>query len=62
MGMREYSMVEPVACLLYGEAAELVWAQVFKDENGKSEPFDPDGVEDLADEFEGACWSISFCG
>ena len=62
MGMREYPMVEPAAFLLYGEAAELIWAQLFKDEDGNPEPFDPDGVEDLAEEFDGACWSISFDG
>lgn len=55
MGMREYPMVEPAAFLLYGEAAELIWAQLFKDEDGNPEPFDPDGVEDLAEEFDGAC-------
>lgn len=62
MGMREYPMVEPAAFLLYGEAAELIWAQLFKAEDGNPEPFDPDGVEDLAEEFDGACWSISFDG
>ena len=62
MGMREYPLVEPAVFLLYGEAAELIWAQVFKDENGKPESFDPDCVEDLAQEFdEGGC-AINFCG
>lgn len=62
MGMREYPMVEPAAFLLYGEAAELVWAQVFKDENGKPEPFDPDCIEELVQGFDGGCWSINFNG
>lgn len=35
MGMREYPLVEPAVFLLYGEAAELIWAQVFKDDDGK---------------------------
>ena len=62
MGMREYPMVEPAVFLLYGEAAELIWAQVFKDDDGKPDPFDPYGVEDLAEESDEGGWSINFCG
>ena len=55
-------MVESAAFLLYEEAAELVWAQVFKDENGNPEPFDPGCIEELVQEFDGGCWSINFGG
>lgn len=62
MGMREYPLVEPAVFLLYGEAAELIWAQVFKAENGKPVPFDPGCVDKLAQKFDGGCYSCTFEG
>lgn len=57
MGMREYPMCEPAAFLLYGEAAKLIWDQVFT-----GEEYDADDRDELAQQFEDGIYSHSFCG
>ena len=55
MGMRECPMCEPAAFLLYGEAAKLIWDQVFT-----GEEYDADDRDELAQQFEDGIYSYSF--
>lgn len=61
MSMNIYPLIEPAAFILYGNAAKLIWSQVFKDDDGNPEPYDPGGLDELSHLFD-AVWSNSFCG
>lgn len=56
MGMNTYPFEEAAAFFIYGEAAKIIWKQVFSDEE-----FDPAGISDLGEQFD-ALWSHSYAG